>query len=260
MMSMTFGRAWAVPLIPLTLWVALLLSGHEVELFLWMNQAAQILPNWVWAWFTFLGNGWGVFALCFPLLLFAPRQLCTALLSGGFAAILSLTLKPLINLPRPAGVLSENSFTILGNPLLHHALPSGHTLTVFSVASALFFATSPSRRNLLLVLFVLATLTGISRSAVGAHWPGDILVGSALGIWCGLFASQIILHFKDRQFQATSPIPRLIALAGIGELYVLQTTVLDFPHNQLLQHLGSALVLITLILFVLKQNKPQSNV
>jgi membrane-associated phospholipid phosphatase len=260
MMSMTFGRAWAIPLIPLTLWAALVLSGHEVELFLWMNQSAQILPNWIWAWFTFLGNGWGVFALCFPLLLFAPRQLCTALLSGGFAAILSLTLKPLINLPRPAGVLLESSFTILGDPLLHHALPSGHTLTVFSVASALFFATSLNRRNLLFILFVLAVLTGISRSAVGAHWPGDILVGSALGIWCGLLATKISSYFKEGQFQATSLIPRFIAIAGIGELYVLQTTVLDFPHNQLLQHIGSALVFITLILFVLKQNKPQANV
>ncbi|NCZ77819.1 MAG: phosphatase PAP2 family protein, partial [Burkholderiaceae bacterium] len=62
--------------------------------------------------------------------------------------------------------MTNKSFTILGNPLLQHALPSGHTLTVFSVASALFFATTPARRNLLLVLFVIATLTGISRSAV----------------------------------------------------------------------------------------------
>ncbi|MFM7049065.1 MAG: phosphatase PAP2 family protein, partial [Polynucleobacter sp.] len=154
---MSLGRAWAVPLLPLLLWLALVVSGQEVQLFLWMNQAAQILPNWVWAWFTFLGNGWGVFALCFPLLLIAPRQLCAALLAGSFAAIISLILKPLINLPRPAGILAENSFTILGDPLLQHALPSGHTLTVFSVASALFFATTPARRNLLLVLFVIAT-------------------------------------------------------------------------------------------------------
>ncbi|MFZ9185544.1 MAG: PAP2 family protein, partial [Polynucleobacter sp.] len=71
---MSLGRAWAVPLLPLLLWLVLVVSGQEVQLFLWMNQAAQILPNWVWAWFTFLGNGWGVFALCFPLLLIAPRQ------------------------------------------------------------------------------------------------------------------------------------------------------------------------------------------
>jgi membrane-associated phospholipid phosphatase len=257
---MHFGRAWVVPLIPLALWLALLLSGHEVELFLWMNQAAQILPNWLWAWFTFLGNGWGVFALCFPLLVFAPRQLSAALLAGGFAAIISLTLKPLINLPRPAGVLAENSFNILGNPLLQHALPSGHTLTVFSVASALFFSTPLPRRNLLLVLFVLAILTGISRSAVGAHWPGDILVGSALGLWCGLIASYFIFKLKNQSLALTSPLPRVIALGGILELYVLQTTVLDFPHNQVLQYIGSAFVLMTLLLFVLRQNKPQSYV
>ncbi len=144
---MNFGRAWAAPLFPLCLWLILLASGKEVEVFLWLNQAAQVLPNWAWAWFTFLGNGWGIFALCFPLVLYAPRQLCAALISGAIAALISLTLKPLIGLPRPAGVLSENSFYLLGDPLLHHALPSGHTLTVFSVASALFFSTPHPKRN-----------------------------------------------------------------------------------------------------------------
>ncbi len=254
---MNFSRVWAIPFIPLGLWLILVFSGKEVELFLWLNQAAQVLPNWAWAWFTFLGNGWGIFALCFPLVLYAPRQLCAALISGSIAAIISLTLKPLIGLPRPAGVLSENSFYLLGDPLLHHALPSGHTLTVFSVASALFFSTPLPKRNLLFVLFVLAILTGISRNAVGAHWPGDVLVGSALGIWCGLIASRLVLKMKDAQLLPTSPIPRAIALAGFAELYILQTRVLDFPHNQALQYIGSAIVLITLILFVLRQNKPQ---
>ena len=59
---MNFGRAWAVPLFPLCLWLILLASGKEVEVFLWLNQAAQVLPNWAWAWFTFLGNGWGIFS------------------------------------------------------------------------------------------------------------------------------------------------------------------------------------------------------
>ena len=257
---MNFGRAWAIPLIPLSLWLILITSGKELELFLWLNHAAQVLPNWAWAWFTFLGNGWGIFALCFPLVLYAPRQLCAALISGALAAVISLSLKPLIGLPRPAGVLSQNSFHILGDPLLHHALPSGHTLTVFSVASALFFSTPQPKRNLLIVLFVLAILTGISRNAVGAHWPGDVLVGSALGIWCGLIASRWALSIRDAQLSPTNLVPRVIAIAGFAVLYVLQTTVLDFPHNQLLQYIGSAILVITLVLFVLRQNKPQADV
>lgn len=254
---MNFGRVWAIPFIPLSLWLALIFSGQEVELFLWLNQAAQVLPNWAWAWFTFLGNGWGIFALCFPLLLYAPRQLCAALISGALAAMISMSLKPLIDLPRPAGVLSENSFYLLGDPLLRHALPSGHTLTVFSIMSALFFSTALPKRNLLFVLFVLAILTGISRNAVGAHWPGDVLFGSALGIWCGLITSRLVVYVTDIQLKPTSLIPRIIAIAGVAELFILQTTVLDFPHNQALQHIGSAIVVITLILFVLRQNKPQ---
>ncbi len=67
-------------------------------------------------------------------------------------------------------------------------------------------------------------------------------------------------HVNGQRLTPTSLIPRIIAVAGILELYILQTTVLDFPHNQLLQYLGSALVLITLLVFVMRQNKPQSNV
>jgi hypothetical protein len=49
-------------------------------------------------------------------------------------------------------------------------------------------------------------------------------------------------------------------VAGFGVLYVLQTRVLDFHHNQALQYIGSVIVLITLVLFVLRQNKPQNYV
>ncbi|MBJ7380189.1 MAG: phosphatase PAP2 family protein [Polynucleobacter sp.] len=252
---MYLTRAWALPLIPLTLWAALLLSGKETELFLYINQATQVLPSWLWAGFSFLGNGWGIFALSFPLILFARRQLVCALISGAFAAIIASVLKPIINLPRPAGVLPENSFHILGNPLFINALPSGHTLTAFAIASAYFFSISKQNRNQFLILFLLAAFAGISRNAVGAHWPSDILIGSALGIWCGLLASKLGQYVKPEWLDPKAHLSRLIAISSIGVLYVLQTQTLDFSNNSFLQDCSSLMIVITLILFIRLQVK-----
>ena len=81
----------------------------------------------------------------------------------------------------------HQSITVIGPGHRRSAFPSGHTATVF-----LFFgiwALSAKKRWLSLFLLLPALLVGISRIAVGVHWPADILAGSALGwvsAWLGL--------------------------------------------------------------------------
>ena len=67
--------AWFIPLIPLALAGAIYFGEFQSSSFLFINRFTQFLPDTLWAWLTFLGNGWGVFALAFPLLLLAPRLL-----------------------------------------------------------------------------------------------------------------------------------------------------------------------------------------
>jgi hypothetical protein len=101
---------WLLPLLPITLGLGLFFTRQQVSSFLALNEASQILPNWTWAAFTFLGNGWGLFAIAFPLLIIAPRVLSAGIFAGALTAAISSTLKPLLNLPRPSGVLVEGSF------------------------------------------------------------------------------------------------------------------------------------------------------
>jgi len=252
---MNFGRAWAVPLFPLCLWLILLASGKEVEVFLWLNQAAQVLPNWAWAWFTFLGNGWGVFALSFPLLILAPRALSAAIFAGGVAAIVSALLKNAFNLPRPAGILQEHEFYRIGEAVFHNAMPSGHTLTAFAVASAYFFTVPAEKRKPFVLLFIAASAVALSRNAIGAHWLTDVLVGAGLGIWCGLIGAKLAILLPNKQLSPRSPWPRLIAIGGLATLYVLLNETLDHRLNMPLQYAGIALVLLTLVFFLQQQSR-----
>jgi membrane-associated phospholipid phosphatase len=247
--------AWSIPLIPIGIGAALYFTDAQQSTFLAINSVTRLAPDWIWTWITFLGNGWGVFALSFPLLILAPRTLSAGIFAGGVAAIISAVLKNAFSLPRPAGVLQEHEFYRIGEAVFHNAMPSGHTLTAFAVASACFFTVPTVKRKPFVLLFIAASAVGLSRNAIGAHWLTDVLVGAGLGIWCGLIGAQLANLLPNKQLSPRSPWPRGIAIGGLASLYVLLTQTLDHPFNIPLQYSGIALVLLTLVLFLQQQSR-----
>lgn len=245
--------AWFIPLIPLALAYAIYFGELQVSSFLVINNFTQHLPDMFWAIFTFLGNGWGIFALAFPLLLLAPRLLTAGILAGAIAAITSTTLKSLFNLPRPASILTEGTFYRIGEPLLHKSFPSGHTITAFAIASALYFSCDQSKRKPLLGLFILAGLVGLSRSAVGAHWLTDVFAGAGVGIWCGLLGALLAGYFPENQLGPKKIWSHLMALGGAVAIYAHLTQMMDLELNLPLQYASIALLAITLVFYVKAQ-------
>ena len=61
------------------------------------------------------------------------------------------------------------------------SFPSGHTIIMFALATAIYFYD----RRFGWFLFVLGALVGIGRVAGGVHYPTDILGGAILGIIVG---------------------------------------------------------------------------
>lgn len=245
--------AWFIPLAPLALAIAIYFGDLQTPTFLFVNRYTQLLPDTLWAWLTFLGNGWGIFALCFPLLLLAPRLFSAGLLAAAIGGILGQFIKSFLNFPRPASVLALEDFYRIGEPLLNRAMPSGHTLTAFAVASGIFFASDKDKRSSLWWVFVLAVLVGLSRNALGAHWLTDVLAGCAIGLWSGMLGAILLKYIPDSQLTPNQIWPRLLALCGIGVIYILLTQVLDSELNQSLQYACAALIGITLALFVKAQ-------
>ena len=245
--------AWFIPIAPLALAFAIYFGELQSSSFLFLNQLARSLPDTLWAWLTFLGNGWGVFALAFPLLLLAPRALSAAVFAGFISAIASPLLKNYFDLPRPAGVLTEGSYYRLGEPLLHKAFPSGHTLTAFAIAAALYFAFDKDKRKLLLILFVIAAFVGLSRSAIGAHWLTDILGGAGFGIWCGMLGALFANRLPEKYLSPRSAWLRIVAIGGVAAIYAHLTQIMDHELNQPLQYASVVILLITLVLFIKAQ-------
>jgi membrane-associated phospholipid phosphatase len=248
--------AWFIPLAPIALAFAIYFGELQSNSFLFINQLTQQLPDTLWAWLTFLGNGWGVFALAFPLLLLAPRMLTAGIFAGALAALISPLLKGLFNLPRPAGVLSDGSFYRIGEALLHRAFPSGHTLTAFAVASALCFSADKQKRMPLLILFLLAALVGLSRNAVGAHWLTDVLGGAGVGMWCGMIGALLANQFPENQLGPRKIWTHLIALGGVIAIYAHLTQIMDLELNLPLQYFSIAVVTTTLVFYVKAQFTP----
>jgi membrane-associated phospholipid phosphatase len=245
--------AWFIPLAPLALAGTIYFGELQSSSFLFINRFTQFLPDTLWAWLTFLGNGWGIFALTFPLLLLAPRLLTAGIFSGAIAALASSTLKGLFDLPRPAGLLTEGSFYRIGEALLHRAFPSGHTLTAFAIASAFYFSADKNKRTPLLLLFLLAALVGLSRSAVGAHWLTDVLGGAGFGIWCGMLGALLANYFPENQLGPRTIWAHLIALGGVIAMYIHLTQIMDLELNLPLQYLSIAIVAATLVFYIKAQ-------
>ena len=249
----TFARLWPIAVVAALLLGAgapVWLGWFEPRLFLTLNHALAALGTGLWAALSLLGNGWGLLALSAPLLVLAPRLMWAWLCAAPFASLLARGVKAWLQSPRPAAVLDAAQFHILGEPLHLEAVPSGHTVTAFAAATALYLAintTGTGRRALW--LFALAIGAGLSRIAVGAHWPGDVLAGAALGLIAGGMGHALWQRMNPSWFRPAAWPQWLLALLLGATAYTLGTEPLDFVENSLVQQLLLGLVVLSLLAF-----------
>ena len=240
---------WALPLLPLILWLIAVLTSTPSELFLLINQKAQALPDNFWVFFDLLGNGWYDFALASPLLLLAPRNLVASVCAGAIAGLSGRIIKLTLELPRPASVIDPASFHILGNPLTSLAMPSGHTLTAFALITAFYFSTSTEKRKPLLCLFLLPIGAGIARIAVGAHWPADVMAGAAIGLFGGLLGTHLCRNIPEQLLRPQSWLMRFLAAGSALCVYVLASSEIDFIQAKPFQWVAATIGTLSLLAF-----------
>jgi membrane-associated phospholipid phosphatase len=157
------------------------------SLFLWLNAACAALPDWLWSSLTITGHTSVVFALFAVFLLprlKRPEIISALFLTAILGGVVSTLAKESFKVMRPPAVLAPEQFHLIGHKLELVSFPSGHTLTAFAVAALFIFGLSLRGQRLMGVLALACTI-GLSRIAVGAHWPLDVLGGAALGFACG---------------------------------------------------------------------------
>lgn len=182
------GAAW------LALWawsclvagLALLLAWGYTAGFGRVNAWASGYPDWLWQWLTALGDERVPFALSLFIARRRPRVFWALILGALVAVALTRGLKPLLDLPRPPAVLAPSQLHLIGPELRRASFPSGHSVTAGVFFGVLVYY---SRQSVLRAIWVLvALLVGLSRVAVGVHWPLDVafgLLGGVLAAWAG---------------------------------------------------------------------------
>jgi membrane-associated phospholipid phosphatase len=240
---------WSLPAVLLLLSAPLWLHWWEPRMFVYLNTLFAPVAAPVWTGLSILGNGWGVLGVTAPLLVLAPRYMWAWLCAAPFAIVLARSLKSWLESPRPAALVDNDQMRIMGETLHNVAMPSGHTLTAFAVASALFFALPAQRRARFAWLWLLAAGAGLSRIAVGAHWPGDVAVGAALGVLCGMLGQLLLVRMSPKHLQPTAWSLRLVAVLLCLALYHLLADELDFAENLPFQYALALVVAGSLLAF-----------
>jgi membrane-associated phospholipid phosphatase len=162
--------------------------GQRVDVwaFLFINLRGQ-RPVWLdrmMLGFTQIGSGIAALALGLILFLAGERLLAYELILGTLTLWIVVELvKALVRRPRPINRVTQAR--IIGYPASGRSFPSGHTSQAFFIATmiALHFQ---ANAWVVILLYTIAVLVGITRMYVGAHYPRDVLAGAILGCVWGL--------------------------------------------------------------------------
>jgi len=248
---------WALPFIVAAVTAPLWLGLFEPSVFFVLNRQLMVVPDIVWSLFSLLGTGWAVYALTSPALWRSPHLIVAWLCAAPLAGLLTRLGKMWAYSPRPLEVLgSHGGIHVIGEPLFVAAMPSGHALTAFAAATAIYFSLAPQRRLRFLWLFGVALGVALSRIAVGAHWPADVSVGAALGLFSGLSGAWLCSRIKAPYLRPQSWLMRGVAVFGLYCLYVLVSDEMGFAINKPYQYVLAAFLGVCLLLFVRHSLQP----
>ncbi len=174
----------------LLLW---LIAGYHGAFHL-LNQFTPVFPETFWQIATFMGDTTLALTLALMVARRNPAILWVIFIAAIYGTLVTHGLKSLFGAGRPPVELLAGEYHLVGKALKNGSFPSGHSLTAFIfVAIAYYFSTQPLlRRTLLLV----GALVAVSRVMVAAHWPVDVLVGSAFGILVSVAAIKTAERFS----------------------------------------------------------------
>ena len=246
---------WWLPLVVLVIAAPLWLHWWEPGLFLAINQACAVVPAVAWAAISLGGNAWGVLALTSPLLVFAPRFVWAWLCAVPVGVIMARIGKEWLFSPRPAGLIEHAQIRIVGEPMELASMPSGHTLTAFAVAGSIYFAIDAERRRRFVWLWLLAAMVGLSRMALGAHWPGDVVVGACLGVWAAAIGHLLLQQLGPGFFAPRGWQMRALAAVLALTLYQLLDAPLDYAESRQPQYVLALVLVMVLVRFARQQRR-----
>ena len=186
-------QRWTITLVGVSflLLLATLITSEKIELFTFLQQTLLSLMKAPWIVLTLLGDTTITILLILPFLYQNPKRSQATFWAILLAEIISHVLKTLVNEDRPAFLLT---IPIMGKPLYHGGFPSGHTTSIF-VWVGLMLMHQKRSLGFKVSISALGLLVGLSRIAVGAHWPQDVLGGLICGLTCSYAGLKLSINY-----------------------------------------------------------------
>lgn len=101
------------------------------------------------------------------------------------------------NFQRMRPPFSEPAFNLRTNPHYGYSFPSNHAANIFASATYLALLYPPAK----IYLMIFAAAIGYSRVYVGVHYPGDVLVGTLVGLLLGFLFYKLVRRVYGRHFE-----------------------------------------------------------
>lgn len=145
---------------------------------------------------TLLGEG-GLIWIALGLCLVAYKKTrwvgISVLLALLFSLLVgNLTLKPLVARPRPCW-RNPSVALLIQNPK-DYSFPSGHSLSSFAAAMAIFM----NHRKMGVAALLFAFIMGCTRLYFYVHYPTDVLAGMLFGLILGFLAYWIVTKGRKK--------------------------------------------------------------
>jgi membrane-associated phospholipid phosphatase len=178
------------------------LTVGKAASFVDLNPYHQTTLDKIFVWVTYLGDG--VFSVIVIVILLLRRRWSMATqVTAAFllSALVAQILKNIFSMPRPKEFFAPGVYPYFIDGVTNHgfaSFPSGHTTSIFALATMLALFT-PNRRNKMICLFA-GVLVGYSRIYLGQHFLGDVLMGSIIGSLTAVLVHWLFVAKGERWF------------------------------------------------------------
>lgn len=214
------------------------MSDLNKSLFLDLNQISLYSTKYLWVFFTFWGDALASTIILIPFIRKKPDILWGGLIGAISCAVVVYLLKQHFGVKRPTAVLSLDEFIHIGRMVKRGSFPSGHTATAFWLAGTIAF--SFRKFKITITVLSLASLIGLSRIAVGVHWPLDVIMGAIIGWFFAYFGHFIYGMFIKKEMY--SGIKIFMILLSILAFYTAFIYDAHYPSVINIKIVGGALL------------------
>ncbi|MBQ0070669.1 MAG: phosphatase PAP2 family protein [Spirochaetales bacterium] len=149
--------------------------------------------------------------------------LATVVLTANYAMNVA---KLLVRAPRPFQFAPEKIANKRASTATGFAFPSGHTTSASSLFGTLSRFVGKTWGKVLLLL--IPVLVGLSRLYLGAHWPLDVIVGLALGLFFAFYGYDWFSKLYDNEEKFYSFMKKASCILGVTSLFSI--VLLQFFH------------------------------